>query len=231
VVGLGVGATPGAAALHPGGRIHLIELIPGVVGAAPWFQEVSYRVLERPNVDLEINDGRNHLLVTGQKYDIIQADPIQPMNAGANNLYSADFYRLARASLNEGGMMVQWVNNQLPDYAYRMMLRTFLDVFPNATLWHNGSIMVGTKDPIQVDPAALARKFEAPEVRASLASLGITSPGDVMQEFSAGPEQIRAFAGTGPILTDRTPFVEFFWTLPSNTPNQRPAEWNTSPLR
>ena len=32
-----------------------------------------------------------------------------------------------------------------------MVLRSFLKVFPYATLWANGSMLVGTKEPLMID--------------------------------------------------------------------------------
>ncbi|GIW10139.1 MAG: hypothetical protein KatS3mg061_1196 [Dehalococcoidia bacterium] len=77
-----------------------------------------------------IDDGRNFLLLRDQQFDIIEADPILPRNAGAANLYSADFYRLVRSRLRDDGVFVQWVDPTLPLAAHQMMVRTFLSVFP-----------------------------------------------------------------------------------------------------
>ena len=46
--------------------------------------------------DICIDDGRNYLLLTPKRYDVITADIIQPTTAGADNLYSAEYFRLMR---------------------------------------------------------------------------------------------------------------------------------------
>ena len=135
VVGLGGGATAGAVATHPGVDVTVAELHAGVVEGARLFGHANFGVLDRPNVHVTVADGRNHLLVTRRRYDVIQGDIIPPGNAGAANLYSADYYRLARSALKPGGIMVQWVDSSLPEYQWQLLLRTFLSVFPNATLW------------------------------------------------------------------------------------------------
>ncbi|MCS7001491.1 MAG: fused MFS/spermidine synthase, partial [Dehalococcoidia bacterium] len=114
VIGLGGGATPGATALHRSSAIDVVELYHGVVEAARLFDHINYGVLDRPNVTIHVNDGRNFLLMTDKKYDIIEADIIQARNAGSANLYAADYYRLARNALRDDGLMVQWVDDQLP---------------------------------------------------------------------------------------------------------------------
>jgi hypothetical protein len=74
VVGLGGGATAGAAARFGGARLTVVELSPAVVEASRWFRQATGDVLRRPNVTLSVNDGRNHLLLTKPIYDVITAD-------------------------------------------------------------------------------------------------------------------------------------------------------------
>ncbi|GIW08329.1 MAG: hypothetical protein KatS3mg060_3134 [Dehalococcoidia bacterium] len=224
VIGMGVGATPGAAALHPGSRVKVVELYPGVVEAARLFAHANYNVHDRPNVEIEVNDGRNFLLLSRRKFDVIQADPILPTNAGAANLYSADYYKLARSMLKDDGLMVQWLTNTLPGSAYRMMLRSFLDAFPYATLWQNGAILVGSPQPIAIDPEVVARKFDHAELRQALATIGYFNANDVLREFTAGPDDLWAFAGDGPRVTDRFPAIEYIRTVPFEGPGATP-QW------
>jgi spermidine synthase len=224
VIGMGVGATPGAAALHPGSQVTVVELYPGVVEAARLFQHANYDVHHRPNVTIEVNDGRNFLLLSRRTFDVIQADPILPTNAGAANLYSADYYKLARSALKDDGLMVQWLTNTLPGSAYRMLLRSFLDAFPYATLWHNGAILVGSPQPIALDPEAIARKFDDPALRSALAEIGYQNANDVLREFTAGPDELWAFAGDGPRVTDRFPAIEYIRTVPFEGPGATP-QW------
>jgi hypothetical protein len=39
--------------------------------------------------------------------------------------------------------------------------------------------------------------------------------------YVAGPDDIRAFVGEGPVLTDDKPAIEYFLTLPKNDPPGR----------
>jgi spermidine synthase len=217
VIGLGGGAAAGAAATYDGLRLTVAELHPGVVEAARQFSHVNYRILDRPNVNLVLADGRNYLLLTRKRYDVIQADIIPPGNAGGANLYAADYYRLARNALADGGLMVQWIDRQLPEYQYKLLLRTFLSAFPHATLWVDGSIVVGSLGPLRIDPVALEAKFQSPETRAALEEVGLRSVGDVLERFVAHPHEIAAYVGDGPIITDRHPMIEYGRTLPSTS--------------
>src|SRR5688572_1797428 len=109
VIGLGGGATAGAVSTHEGVDVDVVELSGGVVRAAQFFRHINYDVLSRPNVRLRVDDGRNHLLATKRRYDVITADLILPIYSGAGNLYSAEYFRLVRNALAENGLALQWV--------------------------------------------------------------------------------------------------------------------------
>ncbi|MCS7002260.1 MAG: fused MFS/spermidine synthase, partial [Dehalococcoidia bacterium] len=217
VVGIGAGQTAGAAALHPGIHVTAVELLDGVVQAQPFFSHVNFDLLNRPNVTIVVNDGRNFLLTTPQKFDVIESDPIWPTHAGAANLYSVDYYRLARSALKDDGIMVQWVDTSLPEHIYKMMVRAFYEVFPNATMWFHGSILVGSPGPLFIDRDAITAKLlQDSEMREVLNDLGLRNGNDVLREFVAGPHEVRQYLGDGPMLTDRFPYVEYARFTPTD---------------
>lgn len=215
IIGLGVGATAGASALHPDLKVTIVELVPGVVEAAELFRAANYDVLRRDNVTLEVDDGRNFLLLTDRKFDIIESDPILPRNAGAANLYSADFYRLVRGALKDDGVFVQWVDPTLPPTAHRMMVRTFLREFPGATMWENGAVLVGAREALRVPPERLAARLQDPRIAPALEAAGLRTPDDVLRGYVGGPRELAFYAGTGPIMTDANPYIEYYLSLPS----------------
>jgi spermidine synthase len=215
VIGLGGGVTAGSLSRDGRLAVQVVELSRAVASAAPLFRHVNDDVLQRRNVGLRIDDGRNFLLVTRQRYDILTADIIQPHHAGAGNLYSIEYFRLARQALADGGIMVQWVSPRSAVH-YKAILRTFLAVFPEATLWSDGTLVVGGQRAVLPDPDAFARRMAEPGARAALTSLGIGSMPDLSHRYLADAPSLRAFVGQGPILTDDQPRVEFYLSLPRN---------------
>jgi spermidine synthase len=213
VIGLGGGATAGAVSQHAGVRVDVVELAETVVHAADWFRHINGDVLRRPNVRLVIDDGRNYLRLTPKRYDVITADIIQPFHAGSGHLYSAEYFRLARDALKDDGLMLQWIGHRT-EVQYKLIMRTFLSVFPHATLWDNGGLMVGSKRSLQLDPADFERKLRAPTTREGLEAMGLHSFEALLSAYTAGPEELHRFAGGGPILTDDRPMAEYFRSLP-----------------
>ena len=215
VIGLGGGATAGAVSVHPELKIDIVELAAGVVKAASWFTHINENVLSRPHVRLHVGDARNHLLLGRGKYDVITADVIQPTHAGAGMLYSREYFTLARQALTDSGVMVQWIGLRSRVH-YELIARTFLDVFPETTVWVNGSLLIGSIRPLALDPARLATRFERPAVRASLAASGFRDAPGVLAHYTAGPHDLRRFLGSGPILTDDRPRLEYYLSLPED---------------
>ncbi len=216
VIGLGGGATSGAVSRH-GGRVQVIELSSSVRRAAEMFAHINYDILQQPNVQIRIDDGRNFLMLSGEKFDVITADIIQPIHAGAGNLYSREYFTLVRQALKDNGIALQWIGER-PTTQYKLIMRTFLDVFPHATLWLGGNLMVGSVGPLKVDPALFADKRANPRIAEALDAIGLSSFETLTSWYLAGPEEMRRFVGTGPLLTDDRPVVEYHRSLPANDP-------------
>jgi spermidine synthase len=212
VVGMGGGATPGAVARFDV-EVDVVELSGAVVEGSNFFTNINFDLLKRPNVHLRVDDGRNFLMMTRKKYDVITADIILPRHAGAGALYSQEYYQMVRRALAPGGLVMQW-NGGETETEYKMLMRTFLSVFPHTTLWGDGSLMLGSLEPFELSAAALAARRQRP---------GFTDLFDwdidtMRRLYVAGPDAVRAYAGDGPLLTDDKPVIEYFLSLPKNDP-------------
>ena len=211
VIGLGGGATAGAVSMH-GAEVDVVELAGAVVRGAKYFDAINYGVLSRPNVRLRVDDGRNYLMLTPRRYDVVTADVIIPIFAGSGNLYSAEYFRLMRRVLNPGGMVLQWVSGT--EAEYKMIARTFLSVFPETTAWADGGLLIGRLEPLRLRKLDFDWKLNEPGRLQGMKDLNITTYEQLLASFTAGPEELRAFVGDGPLLTDDRPLVEYFLSLP-----------------
>jgi spermidine synthase len=225
VIGLGGGATAGAVSQYPGTNVQVVELSDSVRKASSFFAHINYDVLHRPNVRIAVDDGRNYLMFSRRTFDVITADIIQPVHAGAGNLYSREYFTLVRNALEDDGLALQWIGRR-PFPQYSLIMRTFLDVFPNATLWLDGNLMVGSKHPLRVTREAFESKRSSPETAAALDEIGLRSFDILTSWYTAGPDAMRHFVGAGPLLSDDRPLVEYHRSLPSG-----PDALDTSSLR
>lgn len=212
VIGLGGGVTAGAVAAHRSAIIEIVELARSVVAAAPFFSHVNGDVLRQPNVRLQVDDGRNHLRLTEKRYDVVTADIIQPIHAGAGNLYSVEYFALARRVLRDEGLMLQWIGHR-DDTHYKLIMRTFLRVFPHATLWADGTLMVGSLRPLRISREAYERQIGDADVRFAVSRVRLDTLETLLSRYTAGPDEMRRFAGDGQLLTDDRPLLEYHRSL------------------
>ncbi len=215
VIGLGGGATSGAVSQHRGTRVQIVELSESVRKAAPFFAHVNYDVLNQPNVRIRVDDGRNFLLLSGETFDVITADIIQPIHAGAGNLYSREYFSLVRRALKPGGIALQWIGHR-PPTQYKLIMRTFLEVFPHATLWLDGNLMVASLTPLRLNLDTVAAQRQDPVTAAALDEIGLRTFEDLRGWYSAGPDEMRRFVGAGPLLTDDRPLLDTTGRFPAS---------------
>jgi spermidine synthase len=225
VIGLGGGATAGAVSQYPNSRIQIVELSSGVTRAAPYFAHVTYGVLTQPNVALRIDDGRTFLRQNRSAFDVITADIIQPIQAGAGNLYSREYFTMARAALADDGLAVQWIGHR-EEAHYKAIMRTFLEVFPEASLWMDGHLMVGSLRPVTLSRARFDAQRSEPRTRKALDEVGLTDFEVLKSWYRANADQMRRFVGDGPVLTDDRPLLEYYRSVPGGY-----RELDLQPLR
>ena len=215
VVGFGMGLTSYSITQH-GVRVDAVELSKGVIAAAQkHFTHVNGNVFDSPLFNYRINDGRNHILMTKTKYDMISTGIIHPLvSAGSSNIYTADFYRLCRRILSEDGIMCQWVPlHRLPEAHYKMIVRTFIEVFPHTTLWYKYTpdfvILIGTREPLRIDYKNFIARAQIASISEGLAADDLDGM-SLLDSFMMGPETVRKYVGIGPVHTDNRPRLEFF---------------------
>ena len=184
VVGLGLGITLAATARYPSvERIRLIELSPDIVAAHRTLAPLTGNILQNPKVHLRIDDGRNFMAMSDEKFDMITADPVHPRITGVGYLYTREYYRAIASRLGPGGVVTQWMPmyNISPE-SFDVAFRTFAEVFPNASFWYvrGHGLFVATEEPMRIGCANLVRNFNAPAVKADFASIGIASPADFL---------------------------------------------------
>ena len=142
LLGLGTGITAGAALLHPVDDIVALEIVPEVaIAARQDFADVNSRVMDDPRVRVVIDDGRNYLASAPQAFDVIVGDLLVPWRPAEAPLYTQEHFESVRRALTAEGVFCQWLPlYQLSPEQLAIIVRTFLDVFPEASLWRGNFI-------------------------------------------------------------------------------------------
>lgn len=216
-VGFGSGGTAAAVATHPEvERIDVAEINPAVLRMADEeFRAVNRGVLRDPRVRVQLEDGRNHVLVTRRRYDCILSDSIHPRYRGNSSLYTVDYFRACREKLEPGGLVSTWlpIYSLTPD-ALRSIVRSMREVFPATSVWYLNStvnefvILVGREGGGRIDARRLEAAFAEPAVRASLEEVGVTTPAHLLDFFVAQGAELDPFLDGAPLHRDDRPWVE-----------------------
>jgi len=120
-------------------------------------------------------------------------------------------------------MVLQWVAGT--DAEYKTIARTFLSVFPEATAWMDGTLLIGPLEPLQLRKSDFDRKLQFPGRAQGAHDLGTETFEQLLSFYRAGSADLKTFLGSGPILTDDRPLVEYFLSLP------RDRDADLEPLR
>jgi spermidine synthase len=207
--------TAGAVSIDPRVESELIveieRLVPEVVST--YFRVQNFNVITNPKVRLRIDDARHYLVTASDTFDVMTADPFDPWVRGAATLYTTEFFRMAKAHLNPGGLITMWVPlyTTTPD-AVKTQLATFFSVFPDGFVLANTRdgkgydvVLVGQRTPRPIDVDALDAKLRRAEfapVAKSLGDVGIVSATDLLASFAATAHDLQPWLAGAPLNRD-----------------------------
>jgi spermidine synthase len=232
VVAFGMG-TAFRAALIAGLRTDAIELVPSVPRMFRYYYGDADAVLANPAGRVVVTDGRNHLELTNERFDIIVTDPPPPIeSSGASVISSFEYYQAGRDHLNPGGVMMQWVPYGAPEGEFKEHIRTFAAVFPDVEVIRGaggyGAYMLGSDQPMTFSDDAVRVAVQRPGVLADISS-AYDSPASTVDDWVAVIKRqrwldngsVRAYAGDGPLITDDHPRPEYFLLRRLGNPQSR----------
>ena len=135
LIGLGTGITLDAIARHAIHSVDCVEIVGDLIKTTQYFFTGKPRILERKDVNIIVEDGRNYMARTNKKYDIINMDLIHPESSGAASLFTKEYFEDAKKALRSNGLVAQWLPlYQLSPFETKIIMRTFASVFPHASL-------------------------------------------------------------------------------------------------
>jgi spermidine synthase len=221
VVAFGMG-TAYRSALIAGLETDAVELVPSVPRMFRYYYPDAADVLADPRGRVIVADGRNHLELTPDRFDIIVTDPPPPIqSSGVSVISSLEYYVAGRDHLTDGGVMMQWTPWGATESELKEHMRTFASVFEHVTAIRGpggyGFYMLGSAAPIDLDPetarSVLGRPGVLEDISGTFDFPASTVDGwlDVIdQHHWMADADLRAYAGEGPLITDDEPRPEYF---------------------
>ncbi len=212
VIGFGMGSTAYGAVLYPTvKRVDCVELVPKEVETAPYFAMVNHGVLDHPKFELIIDDGRNYIFATDEKYDLISFNAIHPSHSPA--LYTSDFYAECERKMTDNGLICAWVpTNSFTELQFQILLKTFLSVFPHSSLWYvnpNHLILIGTRDTLRVDLDRFLESVSLPAVHADLKRYTMEDPYRLLAYHLMDERTLDRYTRNVPVNSDNKPYLEY----------------------
>jgi spermidine synthase len=197
--------------------VTVVELVPSVREAFPFYFDDAKELMNRPNGRIVIDDGRRFLRRTQETFDIITLDPPPPVEAaGSSLLYSKEFYAAVKARLKEGGILQQWMPNT-KGKTVQAVVNSLNESFPYVKMFLShegwGHHFLASMSPIVIpSPDVMAGRM--PD--AAKADLGEwvkeKDPRTFLGLVVGSEEDPRAFVrDAGPIqVTDDRPYNEYY---------------------
>jgi spermidine synthase len=229
VIGCGAGVTAGAVSIDPvvtHETIAEIEpLVPRVVST--YFAEHNFDVVRNPKVHIRIDDARHFVETTRETFDAITSDPLDPWVKGAAMLYTVEFFQLAKAHLNPGGVVTLFVQlYESNTEAVKSEIGTFFEVFPNGVVWGNTSdgkgydlVLLGQVEPLKIDVDAIEARLQRPEygpVATSLREIGMNSAIDLFSTYAGRKADLLPWLRDASLNRDRNLRLQYLAGLGLN---------------
>jgi spermidine synthase len=229
VIACGAGVTAGAASIDPRvERLTIAEIEPLVPRfVAPLFHDYNFDVVANPKVHVELDDARHFLTTTTRTYDAITSDPFDPWVKGAANLYTREFWDLAKRHLNPGGVVtvfVQLYDSGLP--AVKSEVATFFESFPEGVIWDNSIrgegydiVLMGRADSSPIDVDAMDRRLQSSDyvpVLRSLLQIGMDSALDLLSTYGGRASDLEPWLRDAEVNRDDNLRLQFLAGLGMN---------------
>ncbi|MFY0524351.1 MFS transporter [Archangium gephyra] len=223
-IGYGVGELARTLQLYEPELLHIAELDEHMIPMAEqYFEALNEKASQRPNVRVDVMDGRHFLKMSPDTYDVIMSDSMILASEGSLRLYTQEHFREARRHLNPGGVVLAWLPLNAGTTKALVILKTFQEVFPQSLLWlplglnTQEAFLLGFRDEANIDWEAWREKFERVAL-ADLEGFGWGDPAVFFASFRAGPERLAEIASRVPLINrDMNPVLDF---LPQDPPRE-----------
>lgn len=207
MLSFGNGIATGSLDTHQIPAIDAVDLSAEQFEAAELYWQENYNVLHSPRLHTYVEDGRNFLLQTPHRYDIITTDATHPVNTSSWALFTREFYLLVADRLTDDGVFIQWIPfHNLREADYKRILRTFQSVFPHTTLWYTGgshTLLLATTQPATAD--WLRDQLSAVADNA-IVQQDIGPVPSLLLLLAMDEESLRTYVGAGALSTDNNAY-------------------------
>lgn len=213
VIGQGSGITLGAVEQFPVDKINLVEISPAVIEGSRFFDPFNHKALDDKRLTVLLEDGRNHIALSKDTYDVIVSEPSNPWISGVGALFTVDFFELLKKRLNPGGLACIWVHTNMSPDSFKSIVRSFTEKFPYVTMWESIAgddyLLMGSENEYGLSFEKAQKYLADKVVGKDLAKIGIRNVPDLMSLMIMSRERLVDFSRKAPLHTDDNSLLEF----------------------
>ncbi|WP_166819850.1 fused MFS/spermidine synthase [Thalassoroseus pseudoceratinae] len=219
VICCGMGTSLKSAMVYDDVESWVVELLPDVFDCFGFFHPDQKDLLRRPDVHAIADDGRNYLQMNDRRYDVITVDPAPPFySAGTVNLYTQEFFELAKSRITDGGVFCLWIP-PWEEHEIRYVMKTYLNVFEHTRIWSGpgsdgfpqGFYMLGRRQPFKDVDQRITEMYRDANVVRDLQEWDdiVDSAAELQALYLGDGNEVRKLLTNVPVMTDDTPVTEF----------------------
>jgi len=219
VIGMGTGQTASRFLMYNIDSLDCVDIektLPEILKrnfAAGWLDDPRTRVIT--------DDGRNFTTYSSKEYDIVSIEVGQSFRPQIASFYTVDFYRDVKKRLTKNGLACQFVPvGFFTEEEFRSVVRSFLEVFPQSTLWFNKyaeCILVGSTTAQPLLSKKRLKLLQSDEIlREDLDYTHNGMPWLMMNKkevfaanFLMGPRTLSKLSADAPLYSDDRPILEY----------------------
>ncbi len=213
VIGQGSGITLGAVTQFPADKIRLVEISPAVIEGSRYFDPFNHHALDDKRVTLKLEDGRNHIALSEDRYDVIVSEPSNPWISGVGALFTVDFFKMLKKRLNPGGIACIWVHTNMSPDSFKSIIRSFSGEFPHVTMWESIAgddyLLIGSETEYGLSFEKAQHYLSHKTVGHDLNRIGINNVPDLLSLMIMSREKLLQFSASAPMHTDDNSLLEF----------------------
>jgi spermidine synthase len=192
VIGWGCGQTVSICTYFPFKNLDAIELEPKVIEASKFFHHINGAPEDDPRVHIQFNDGRNYLLATEKKYDMIISEPSNPWQSGVCNLFTKEYFAICKQRLKENGVLSVWMQTgEVPPSNLCGVLSSLGSEFKYCLLFTprpGNLVAIASQEPLKIDYRSIKRVLATnPKLAEAFAKNELESASDVVAHLVVGP--------------------------------------------
>jgi spermidine synthase len=214
VIGFGSGMTTHVLLSDPDlATVDTIEIEARIIEAAHrGFFPRNSQAYADPRSRIHVEDAKTFFSVSNKQYDIVVSEPSNPWVSGIASLFTQEFYRNIASHLNEGGLLVQWVQLYEIDFdSVASIIKALSPSFQDYAIYiadRDNILIVGRKNAMLGLPQE--RVFGVPGVREALKRISVLTPDDVRARRVAGKALLDPFfaRSAAPVNSDYFPFID-----------------------